>query len=254
MKAKMKIQRLSWAGLKIESNGQILLIDAVENYQGGSAAIGPEHPYIFSDHTRADVILLTHLHSDHYDKDLIHVALKSDGKLFSSDQITTELITDGLNPTGLALGVAHIIGNFTITPVFGMDGIGDKQVSWVVEDAQHRILHGGDTIWHNQFWQIGRTFERFDAVFLPINGVVLNIPRLEFSPVPITLTPFQAVAAARLLQAGTLVPIHYGFNRPGTYDQYPGMEEELNQSAKQQRLEVTWLEPGEFIQLPEISR
>lgn len=250
----MKIQRLSWAGIKIESDGQILLIDAVENYQGRGSSIGPADPYIFSDHTQADVILLTHLHSDHYDKDLINATLKPNGKLFSSDQITSELINDGLNPIGLALGASYTIGNFTVTPVFGMDGVGDKQVSWVVEDAEHRILHGGDTIWHNQFWQIGKTFERFDAVFLPINGAVVNIPRLLFSPVPITLNPFQAVAAAKLLHAETLVPIHYGFSRPGFYDQYPGMEEDLARSAEQQEVEVTLLEPGEFMPLPEISR
>lgn len=245
----MKIQRLSWAGLKIESDGQILLIDAVENFQGRGASIGPDNPFLFSNDTKAHVILLTHLHSDHYDKELILNTLRADGQLISSDTITNELIQDGLNPLGLSLGQSHVIGNFTVTPVFAMDGIGDKQVSWVIEDAEHRILHGGDTIWHNQFWNIGRKYEHFDAVFLPINGAVVNIPGLTYSPVPITLTPFQAVAAAKLMNAETLVPIHYGFNRPGFYDQYPNMEKELPQTAQEQQLNVTTLDPGDFLAL-----
>lgn len=83
----MKIQRLSWAGLKIESEGQILLIDAVENFQGRGASIGPDNPFLFSNDTKAHVILLTHLHSDHYDKDLILATLRADGQLITSDTI-----------------------------------------------------------------------------------------------------------------------------------------------------------------------
>jgi L-ascorbate metabolism protein UlaG (beta-lactamase superfamily) len=244
----MKLQRLSWAGLKVESNGQILLIDAVQNYQRG-ASIGPENPVQFVQNTSADVVLITHLHSDHYDPEAIRTVLKPEGSFVVSEQIGTEVGNDGFAPLTLALDKPHRIGNFTITAVFAMDGVGDKQVSWVIEADGRRILHGGDTMWHNQFWQLGKTWQHFDAVFLPVNGAVVNIPRVVRSPVPITLTPIQATTATRLLNADVLVPIHYGFHKDGMYHQFPQMEEDLGRQAEAQNVKVQWVEPGNRVAL-----
>ncbi len=245
----MKLQRLSWAGLKVESNGQILLIDAVQNYQRG-ASIGPENPFQFVQNTPADVVLVTHLHSDHYDPEAIRAVLKPEGSFIVSEQIAAEVRNDGFAPLTLALNKPHQIGNFTITAVFAMDGVGDKQVSWVIEADGRRILHGGDTMWHNQFWQLGKTWQHFDAVFLPVNGAVVNIPRVAPSQVPITLTPIQAITVTRLLNADVLVPIHYGFHKEGMYHQFPQMEEELGRQADAQNVKVQWVGQGSIVALP----
>ncbi|MGX5856469.1 MBL fold metallo-hydrolase [Dyadobacter jiangsuensis] len=245
----MKLQRLSWAGLKVESNGQILLIDAVQNYQRG-ASIGPEKPFQFVENTAADVVLITHLHSDHYDPEAIRAVLKPEGCFVVSEQIATEVTNDGFAPLALALNIPQQIGNFTVTAVFAMDGVGDKQVSWVIEADGQRILHGGDTMWHNQFWQLGKTWRHFDAVFLPVNGAVVNIPRVEPSPVPITLTPIQAITVTRLLHADVLVPIHYGFHKEGMYHQFPEMEAEIARQAEVQNVKVQWVEQGNAVAKP----
>lgn len=245
----MKLQRLSWAGLKVESNGQILLIDAVQNYQRG-ASIGPEKPFQFVENTAADVVLITHLHSDHYDHEAIRAVLKPEGRFVVSEQIATEVTNDGFAPLALALNTPQQIGNFTVTAVFAMDGVGDKQVSWVIEADGQRILHGGDTMWHNQFWQLGKTWQHFDAVFLPVNGAVVNIPRVEPSPVPITLTPIQAITVTRLLHADVLVPIHYGFHKEGMYHQFPEMEAEIARQAEVQNVKVQWVEQGNAVAKP----
>lgn len=245
----MKLQRLSWAGLKVESNGQILLIDAVQNYQRG-ASIGPEKPFQFVENTAADVVLITHLHSDHYDPEAIRAVLKPEGHFVVSEQIATEVTNDGFEPLALALNTPQQIGNFTVTAVFAMDGVGDKQVSWVIEADGQRILHGGDTMWHNQFWQLGKTWQHFDAVFLPVNGAVVNIPRVEPSPVPITLTPIQAITVTRLVHADVLVPIHYGFHKEGMYHQFPEMEAEIARQAEVQNVKVQWVEQGNAVAKP----
>jgi L-ascorbate metabolism protein UlaG (beta-lactamase superfamily) len=243
----MVIQRLSWVGIKIESDNQIVLIDPVEAFQGRGVSVGPAEPYIFSDTTKADTILLTHLHSDHYDSEVIKKTLRVGGQVFSSDQILNDLLSDGLEAVGLALNESRRTGPFTITPVFAMDGVGDQQVSWVIEDGEHRILHGGDTMWHTQLWSIAKKFGHFDAVFLPINAPVLNFPGLSFGPVPLTLTPLQALAATRILKADILVPIHYGFHRPGVYEQYPGMFDELNEQSEKQHVPFKLIEEGEYL-------
>ncbi|WP_353719801.1 MBL fold metallo-hydrolase [Dyadobacter sp. 676] len=248
----MKLQRLSWAGLKVESDGQVLLIDAVQNYRRG-ASIGPENPVQFVSDTAADAVLITHLHSDHYDPEAIRAVLKPEGKFIASEAIVPELTADGFAPTGVSLNETRRYGNFAVTPVFAMDGVGDKQVSWVIEADGQRILHGGDTMWHNQFWQLGKTWQHFDAVFLPVNGAVVNIPRVAPTPVPITLTPIQAVTVARLLHADVLVPIHYGFHKEGMYHQHPQMEEEMARESLAQQVKVLWTEPGSGVVLPVVA-
>lgn len=243
----MLIQRLSWAGLKIESGGQTLLIDPVETFQGRGVSVGPANPYIFSESIKADIILITHLHSDHYDSEVIKKTLRNGGKMFSSDQIVNELLSDSLEAVGLGLNESRQLGPFTITPVFAMDGVGDQQVSWVVEDKTHRILHGGDTMWHTQLWSIAKRFVHFDAVFLPINAPVLNFPEVSFGPVPLTMTPLQALAATRILNADILVPIHYGFHQPGVYEQYPEMFNELNEQSEKQQVAFKLIEEGDYL-------
>lgn len=246
----MKVQRLGWAGAKITTAKLTILIDAVENFSNGKFFVidTPDASYRFSDQEKADYILITHLHKDHYDKDLILKMLKPEGKLIVSSLIADILKEDGLTQIlPLTLDESFTDGDVSFTPVFAMDGIGDKQVSWVVSDGKHRILHGGDTIWHNQFWAIGKKFEAFDAVLLPVNGTTMHFVK-PFSPVPATLTPLQAVTAAHILNAGTLIPIHYGFNKPGVYEEYPDVAGNLKIAASEQAVDIRFLQAGETIE------
>ena len=223
----MHIQRLKWAGLRLEAAGRVILLDAVENFAAfaGGAAVGQVDQggtLVSGATTQADYILLTHLHPDHYDPQLIRACLRPEGLVLCLDAVADALRADGLDRVvGLALGQEFQQGELKMTAVYAMDGFGDPQCSWVVADGAHRILHGGDTLWHNQFWALGTRYPSFDAVFLPINGAVAHLPHLAFSPVPATLTPLQAVSAAQLLHARQLVPIHYGLYVPGHYEEYP---------------------------------
>lgn len=233
----MHVQRLKWAGLRLEAAGRVLLLDAVENFAAfaGGAAVGQVDQggtLVSGATTQADYILLTHLHPDHYDPQLIRDCLRPEGLVLCLDAVADTLRADGLDRVvGLALGQEFQQGPLKMTAVYAMDGFGDPQCSWVVEDGEHRILHGGDTLWHNQFWRLGTRYPSFDAVFLPINGAVAHLPHLAFSPVPATLTPLQAVSAAQLLHARQLVPIHYGLYVPGNYEEYPAALAETQRLA-----------------------
>ncbi|SFF06024.1 L-ascorbate metabolism protein UlaG, beta-lactamase superfamily [Chitinophaga sp. CF118] len=247
----MKVQRLGWAGVKVTTGDLCILIDPVENFANIKTFVLdiPDADYRFSHLGQADYILLTHLHTDHYDAGLIRRILKPGGKLISSVMVANKLLEDGFdNVLALETDQTYNAGAASFTPVFAMDGIGDKQVSWVVSDAEHRILHGGDTIWHNQFWSIGEKFSPFDVVFLPVNGAVMHFKK-PFSPVPATLTPLQAVAAANILSAGVLVPIHYGFTKTGVYEEFPNVVGVLQSNAEQLNVPLKLLQAGEGLDL-----
>ena len=64
-----------------------------------------------------------------------------------------------------------------------------------------------------------------------------------------TLTPPQAVDAAILLGAKTLVPIHYGLNDPPYYMEVPEPLESLKANAARRGLAVSPLMPGESLQI-----
>ena len=172
----MRVQCLKWAGLRLEAAGCCRLIDAVENFaafamgaatgrvdMGGTPVSGAT--------TQADYILLTHLHPDHYDPQLIRDCLRPTGLVLCPEAVADTLRADGLDRVvGFALGQEFQQGPLKMTAVYAMDGFGGPQCSWVIEDGEHRVLHGGDTLRHNQFWNLGTRYQSFDAVFLPVKG------------------------------------------------------------------------------------
>lgn len=216
MKKNMEIQKLNWAGIKLISGDKTVLIDAVEDFSYYKPVLGEavEKLLTFSDDLQADYILFTHMHLDHFDKTIIEKCLKKEGKLIVYSELEpivrkyvgdVEIIVLDLNET-------FTENNLIFKPVFAMDGVGEIQSSWIVEDQYTKIFHGGDTIWHNQFWKLGKENEHIDYAFLPVNGVIVNFEMiaLEYSPVPASLDLEQAFAAAHLLHARKMIPIHYG--------------------------------------------
>ena len=79
----MKIQKLNWAGIKLECGDKTILVDAVEDFSPYFAVLGdPRTPIVpFTGTTKADYILFTHLHLDHLDASVIDKCLKPDGKI-----------------------------------------------------------------------------------------------------------------------------------------------------------------------------
>ncbi|MBS1782990.1 MAG: MBL fold metallo-hydrolase [Bacteroidetes bacterium] len=210
----MKIQKLNWAGIKLECGEKIVLIDAVENFKPYFPVLGnPLSPlYNFSDKVKADYILFTHLHLDHFDFGVIQKCLKPNGKIIGYKKHEKEISKLKQNYILLDNNEMYDENEILFKSVYSLDGIGEEQTAWVVAYQGTKIFHGGDTIWHNQFWQLGKENSKINFAFLPINGAIVNfqIVGLEYSTVPVSLTPEQAFNAAKLLHAQKLIPIHYG--------------------------------------------
>ena len=126
------------------------------------------------------------------------------------------------------------------------DGYGDPQVSWVISGGGRRIFHGGDTLWHGAWWRIGRQFGPFDAAFLPVNGAQFGW-RKPVSGQPGVLTPEQAVAAATILGARRLVPIHYGVTGLTEYVEIDDPIGRLRKAAHDRSLSIQPLTPGAWM-------
>lgn len=236
----MQIQRLHWAGIQLQSGDTTLFIDTI------TPPKAELDPVVSTTHRHA---LLTHHHPDHADLAYLQKWLGDAGTL-----VTHHDVLPFLNPGTVkirAVGhhqpviLPHSTADFVVHAVPASDGLGDPQVSWVVEAEGKRILHAGDTLWHGQWWSIARMYGPFEVVFLPMNAPRVNIGRIQDSGIPIVMTPEQAVAAARILGAKQIVPIHYGRHEPGRYVEMPDALNTFLKLAHEAGLHVNALQPGE---------
>ncbi|MFS4473352.1 MBL fold metallo-hydrolase [Chryseobacterium sp. T20] len=250
----MEIQKLNWAGIRITSHNKTILIDAVEDFSYYKPVLGDavENIIEFSDDVQADYILFTHMHLDHFDKGVIRKCLKKGGKLivYAGLEAVVKKLVEDVELIVLNLDETFTENNITFKPVFAMDGVGEIQSSWIVDDGTTKIFHGGDTIWHNQFWKPRKETPNIDYAFLPVNGVVVNfeIIGLEYSPVPASLNLKEAFAAAHLLHAKKLVPIHYGlFAHEKCYIPQVFDDQDLKNISEEVRQEFVILKDGELL-------
>ena len=238
----MRIQRLSWAGIKLEVGQTTLFIDAVR--------ASPEDVPLHVD-TPYRHALLTHHHGDHADPIALQSVLMDGSWLVTHHDVISFLHA----PATRLRAVGHYqpvlldpaTADFTVWAVPAVDGLGDPQVSWVVEGGGIRIFHGGDTLWHGHWWNLARTYGPFDVAFLPINGARFQAGRYNDSGIPIVMTPEQAAAAAALLGARITVPIHYGLHDPPRYVEVPDAAAVFADRMRERGLAVTLLKPGETL-------
>jgi L-ascorbate metabolism protein UlaG (beta-lactamase superfamily) len=232
----MQYRHLGWAGVEFRAGAHRVLIDPLEHTEPLLGFLGaPRLPLTAAErlpHVTTHV-LLTHTHPDHFDPDAIrkHVS-DANGEVLVAESLADAVASHGLPVRPVRLGERHHIGPFVATPVPASDGFGDVQHSWIVSTDGWRCFHGGDTIWHGHWSRIARDHAPIDVAFLPINGFVGAPPGAPRVDVPGSLTPHQAVEAAFLLGARSIVPIHHGvFHNPPMYVEWPDALGALTEAA-----------------------
>jgi L-ascorbate metabolism protein UlaG (beta-lactamase superfamily) len=242
---RLEAQRLGWAGVRLRLGKASLYIDPlVDSAVWGGALQSPLVPIEGSGDSGS--VLITHRHPDHCDPIAIKQLVGANGALVSTHQDGYCTIPAGIRVRLADLYEPQLLGDFTAVAVPAVDGYGDPQVSWIVMAGGRKVIHCGDTLWHGHWWQIGRAYGPFDAAFLPINGARFGW-RQPVSDVPAVMTPEQAVAAAVVLGARRLVPIHYGMSASKEYTEIPDLEKNLLAEGVKRSVEVRILEPGAWL-------
>lgn len=217
----MHLRRLSWAGVELTVGEWRLLIDPLQDTVPFRDFAGPPRgPLVPISIDANSAALVTHLHFDHCDRELL--ARLPRRRVVCHVPSAEVLAHDGVVVTALDLWQTMSIGPFRATPVPAQDWRGDDQVAWVVEGEGRRVIHCGDTIWHGRWYEIARRFGPFDVAFLPINGFIARLSGFTPTDVPGSLTPEQAIEAAAILEARTACAIHHTlFDNPPHYAQQP---------------------------------
>ncbi len=222
----MKVRWLGWAGAEYEHDGETVVVDPLGDPAAtfaafGAAADGVELPEVAAAAPGAVAGLVSHLHRDHTDAAALATALAPGSAVHHPEpvgdqnlalaQAEHELGEAGLPRRAVAVWESVAAGAFTLTALPAVDGLGDPQVSWLVEAGGIRALHLGDTVFHGGWWQIARRAGPIDVVLAPINGAVVDFPHQQPpSPLPAAMEPEQAALAGELLGADAVIPIHYG--------------------------------------------
>lgn len=224
----MRLRMLGWAGVEIEADGTTVVVDALDDAGAvfaplGERAAGLTTPDVVPATPGAAVAgLVTHLHRDHADARALAAALRPGAPVLGPPanigkpvdglglaQAEHELAAAGLELRAVTPWESVTVGPFTLTALPAVDGVGDPQVSWLIEAEGVRVLHLGDTMFHGYWWRIAQRSGPIDAVLTPVNGAVIAFPhRTPASPLSIVMDPEQAATAARILGAAVAIPIH----------------------------------------------
>jgi len=258
----MQARWLGWAGAALEHEGEMVVIDPLGDPAGtfagfGDAASGVELPPVVPAGREAVAGLVSHLHRDHTDAAALATALAPGAPVHHP--APTEEHNLALAQAEYELGAVDLprhevanwdsvpVGPFTCTALPAVDGLGDPQVSWLVEAGGTRVLHLGDTVFHGAWWQMARRAGPFDLVFAPINGAVVDFPHQQpASPLPAAMEPEQAALAGELLGAKVVVPMHYGgFAFEPHYRPIADARQRFEKAARGRPYRAAALAPGE---------
>src|SRR2546421_469610 len=132
----MNIRRLGWAGIEIESDGARLAIDPLVGLGDLEQFVGPPRTELPPPSGTLDVALVTHLHRDHADPEVlvdVPVVLRPAVDEGAFLEVAATTAQEAIGGAVVAPWQTRTEGPFTVTAVPAVDGFGDPQVSWVVE-------------------------------------------------------------------------------------------------------------------------
>jgi L-ascorbate metabolism protein UlaG (beta-lactamase superfamily) len=180
---------------------------------------------------KADYILITHKHADHYNEKIIQTNLKTGAKIFSTKE--TAAFYPKTQFEIIKAGDKIKAGNLMIETVKAVHGYnpllkGEKEVheaiGYIIDNGKKKIYHTGDTIcFPNEY--------KCNVILLPYNnhGVCMD--------------PFEAALFAKETGAELVLPMH------SDSPKFPANKEKFEEELKKNNLKYQFLKSGESVEV-----
>jgi L-ascorbate metabolism protein UlaG (beta-lactamase superfamily) len=184
----VEIHFIGHGSLMFKLNDKILYVDPVKS--SGS----------YDNLPGADIILVTHEHSDHLDIDLIKLLRKTGTKIFCNSAASAKVS----GSVAMKAGDRQTLGTIGIEAVPAYNIVNERApgqpfhprgsgVGYIIEFGGKRIYVAGDTENTPEM----KALKNIDIAFLPMN-------------LPYTMTPAMVADAAKAFKPKILYPYHYG--------------------------------------------
>ncbi|CAM3915630.1 MBL fold metallo-hydrolase [Smaragdicoccus niigatensis] len=220
--ADLAVTWLGHATALIELDGHRILVDPIWSERcSPSHLVGPARlhpmPMAIEELPEVDVIVISHDHYDHLDKQtILDLARLQEAPFFVPIGVGSHLRRWGVPSDRieeLDWNQAEQVAGLTVTCTEARHFSGRGLVrnttlwaSWAFAGMTHKVFFGGDSGFTQRFSDTGRTLGPFDLTLLPIGAYDGRWPDIH-------MNPEEAVAVHALLcgspQAGMLIPIHW---------------------------------------------
>ncbi len=207
----MQIKWLGHASFELKIEGLIVYID----------------PYDGEYEDKADIILITHAHYDHFSRELVDKIRKDNTTIIGTAEVAAQI--DGCRSVRegekgqLAKMIIHVVPAYNTPNAPRQTHSREQSVGYIIEAEERRIYHAGDTSLIPEMKNI-----KADIVLLPVGGTY-------------TMNAKEAASAAKLIKPKIAVPMHYG-KIVGTQDDAELFKEIL----EEEDIEVRILAKGEW--------
>jgi len=212
---------LGHAGFRIKLGGKTIFVDP---WLEGN----PKSPMKPSDITEADIVCVTHDHSDHMG-DAVEICRRTGATLVGIHEIGVYAEEQGVNAIGMNIGGTVDVDGIKITMVHAFHSCErGAPAGFIISDGETAIYHAGDTGLFGDMELIGRLYQPRIAM-LPIGGHY-------------TMGPREAAEAVRLIKPRVVIPMHYAT--------FPVLEQSPDKFVELVRklapdVDVVALKPGE---------
>lgn len=185
----MKLRFLGHACFLLEEKGTVLVFDP---YLTNNPAATEK-----AENIRANYVLVSHAHSDHLG-DAVEMAKRNNSLIITTAEVARKCASEGAQSHAMHIGGkrAFDFGMVRITPAFHGAGVeGGHACGFIVDFFGQKVYFAGDTSLFGDMELLGR-LEDIDIALLPIGDNY-------------TMGVDDAVLAAKMLKAKTVIPMHY---------------------------------------------
>jgi|TARA_Y100000994_G_scaffold35395_1_gene26017 L-ascorbate metabolism protein UlaG (beta-lactamase superfamily) len=166
---------------------------------------------------KADIILLTHEHGDHFNLDAINAVSKDNTILVCNNSGIEEKIKGNVSSELVVMkeGDKNLVSGINVEAVAGYNdfhprnnGHDSFNIGFIFEFGGVRILNAGDTDLIEEF----SAMSPLDLALLPIGNAGYTMDEND-----------AAKAVNEMLKPGTVIPVHYGFATGGDPEKFKSL-------------------------------